>query len=70
MLLMNPEPWDKPIHQLTHLVLLTPTPIGAKCEGAEAAFGLTNTSTKLKVNFSKYDSNSNSQNATFEIPVN
>ncbi|MFS7259416.1 hypothetical protein AB6887_05000 [Carnobacterium divergens] len=49
---------------------LTPTPIGAKCEGAEAAFGLTNTSTKLKVNFSKYDSNSNSQNATFEIPVN
>lgn len=48
---------------------LTPTPIGAKCDGAEAAFALNNASGKVNILFSSYDSNSQKQTATFEVPV-
>lgn len=46
-----------------------PTPIGAICEGAEDAFGLSNESSQIKVMFEKYDNNSTKQKATFIVPV-
>lgn len=45
-------------------------PAGAKVEVAEDVFGLDNESSKVKISFSKYDSNRNKQKATFEVPVN
>ncbi len=44
------------------------TPLGAKCTG-DQAFGIVTESSKIKIYFSKYDSNSNKQRAIFELPV-
>lgn len=46
-----------------------PTPIGAKCVGAEDAQGYDNESDTLKILFSKFDNDSNKQKMTFNVPV-
>lgn len=46
-----------------------PTPIGAKCVGAEEAYGYDNESDSIKVLFSKYDNSDTKQKMTFNVPV-
>lgn len=44
-------------------------PNGVRSEGAEKAYGLTNSSNKIKIIFEKYDNNYNKQKATFEVNI-
>ena len=46
-----------------------PTPVGAICEGAEIAYGLSAPGGKIKIKFEKYDSNRVKRSATFEVEV-
>lgn len=44
-------------------------PVGARCDGAQACFGLNNASSDITLTFSIYDSHSKKQEATFNLPV-
>jgi len=44
-------------------------PVGARCDGAQASFGLNNASSDITLTFSIYDSHSKKQEATFNLPV-
>lgn len=45
------------------------TPIGAKCVGAQAAYGLNNPSSEITVNVEVYGNKFKSYNAVFKLPV-
>lgn len=53
----------------TGLNSVKPTPVGAKMDSAQTAFGLKTAGGTVKILFSQYDSNSVKQTATFEIPI-
>lgn len=46
-----------------------PTPVGAKCIGAEDAYAYNNESDSIKIMFSKYDNSDTKQKMTFNVPV-
>lgn len=47
-----------------------PTPVGAKTNNAQEAYGLISESNEIKIYFEEYDSNGNKYKVTFKVPVN
>lgn len=56
-------------YPLTDITFAQPTPVGAKCAGAQVAYGLANTSTKIKVIVEVRDNNKEKHSATFDLQI-